>query len=277
MRGVPLDLASRVTLNDGRTMPVLGLGTAGMNGGACRRAVRIALDLGVRLIDTASAYGNEREVGEALKASGVAREDVFLTTKVWTTEQGYESTLRACEASLRRLGTDYVDLDLIHWPVRGKRQDTWRALARLREEGACRSIGVSNYMVPHLDELRGSHPIVPAVNQIELSPFLVPSDVLDVCRQRGIAVEAYSPLTRGRRLNDPKIARLAERYGRTPAQVLIRWSLQRGFIVIPKAARPEHVRENANVFDVSLAESDMKALDALNEGRHFDWDPTGVT
>ncbi len=271
-----LTLASRITLNDGAKMPVLGLGTAGARGKACRDAVRVALELGYRLIDTASSYGNEREVGAALQESGVPREDVFVTTKVWNTEQGYESTIRACESSLQRLGLNHVDLYLIHWPVEKKRLDTWRALVHLRDQGRCRSIGVSNFMVSHLEELRASNNVVPAVNQIEVSPYLYPAEVIDTCRQRWMAVEAYSPLARGHRMRDPAIAAIGARHQRTSAQVMIRWSLQHGLVPIPKSVHPERIRENATVFDFSLSDADMRTLDRLNTGLHFDWDPTNA-
>lgn len=269
-----LRLDSRVRLNDGAAMPVLGLGLWQAHGKECVTAVRTALALGYRLFDTATIYGNEKEVGQAVRESGVPREDMFLTTKVWNSEQGYESTLTACEASLRRLGTDYVDLYLIHWPAQHRRLDTWRALLKLQGEGKARSIGVSNYTVRHLEEVRAASPVLPAANQIELHPFLHPVDVTEYCRQKGIQVEAYSPLTRGRRLSDRTVTRIGGKYRRTPAQVLIRWSLQHGFVPIPKSTRLEHIRENATVFDFELAPEDMKALDALNEGYHVTWDPT---
>jgi diketogulonate reductase-like aldo/keto reductase len=271
-----LAVDSRIRLNKGVEMPVLGLGTAMAGGDACVVAVRAALDLGYRLIDTASMYGNEREVGAAIRESDVPREDIFLTTKVGNPEQGYESTLRACDESLRRLQVNYVDLYLIHWPARRHRLETWRAMVELLDRGRARAIGVSNYMVPHLEEVLAAGPTVPAVNQIELSPFLQPADVVEICRKRGIVVEAYSPLTRGRRLNDRRLRAIAAKYGRSPAQILLRWGLQHGLVMIPKSSRPDHIRENANVFDFEIRAEDMAALDALDEQHHMAWDPTGA-
>ena len=254
-------------------MPVLGLGVWQIRGKEGVRAVRHALDVGYRLIDTASMYGNEAEVGQAVRESGVPREDVFVTTKVWNDEQGYESTLRACDASLKRLGMEYLDLYLVHWPVQGERKETWRAMERILKEGKAHAVGVSNYMVRHLDELKDSAG-APAVNQIELHPFLQPRDAIDLCRERGIVVEAYSPLARGRRLKDSALAAVAAKHGKTPAQVMIRWGLQHGFVEIPKSSRPERIEENADVFDFMLGAEDMRALDALDEQHHVTWDPT---
>ena len=268
-----LSLDSRVPLNHGGPMPVLGLGVWNLHGPAAVRAVRHALDAGYRLIDTASMYGNEAEVGEAIRASGVPRDDVFVTTKVWNDEQGYERTLAACDASLRRLGLAYVDLYLVHWPEPRERKETWRAMERLLKVGKARAVGVSNYMVRHLDELKGSA-VVPAVDQIELHPFLQPHEAIEACNARGIVVEAYSPLARGRRLGDPAVKAVAAKHGKSPAQVLIRWGLQHGFVEIPKSAHPERIEENARVFDFALTAEDTKALDALDEKHHTTWDPT---
>jgi len=268
-----LRIDSRVPLHHGGPMPVLGLGVWQIRGKDGVAAVRHALDVGYRLIDTASMYGNEAEVGQAVRESGVPRDDVFVTTKVWNDEQGYESTLRACDASLKRLGMTYVDLYLVHWPVRGKRLETWRAMEQILKAGKARAIGVSNYMARHLDELEGKA-VTPAVDQIELHPFLQPRDAIDRCRERGIVVEAYSPLARGRRLKDGTLAAVAAKHGKTVAQVMIRWGLQRGFVEIPKSVRPERIEENADVFDFSLTAAEMKALDGLDEQHHVTWDPT---
>ncbi len=228
--------------------------------------MRAALDCGYRLIDTAKIYGNERDVGIAVRESGVPRKEVVVTTKLWNSDQGYESAIHACQQSLRELNLDYVDLYLIHWPASSRRGESWRALVELRKEGLCRSIGVSNYMIPHLRELLAESEVVPAVNQVEFHPFLFQKDLLEFCRARGILIEAYSPLTRGQRLNDPRFVAIASRYGRSPAQILLRWALEHGVVPIPKSSRPERIRENAAVFDFSLAPADMKALDALSTG-----------
>jgi len=275
LRAMALRLDSRVRLRHGNEMPVLGLGVWQARGKACAAAVRSALNLGYRLIDTASMYGNEKEVGESIRASRVPRDEVFVTTKVWNDEQGYGPTLGACEASLRRLRMDYVDLYLVHWPVPEKRLETWRAMERLQKGGKVRAVGVSNYMVHHLEELKDSL-VKPAVNQIELHPFLHPVDVTEYCAAHGIVVEAYSPLARGRKLKDPTVAGIAAKHGKTPAQVLIRWGLQHGFVEIPKSVRPERIRENVDVFDFTLNATQMKALAALNQGLHVTWDPTNA-
>lgn len=271
-----LSLASTVDLPGGVAMPVLGLGTAGASGRACVAAVEEALAAGIRLLDTASLYGNEREVGRAVRESGLPREDLFVTTKVASRDQGVRATIDACEESLRRLGLSYVDLYLIHWPSRRKRLDAWRAMETLLELGKVRAIGVSNYMVRHFEEIREAGGATPAVNQIELSPFLGQREVVAYGRDRGVAIEAYSPLTRGRRLDDPTVGRIASTHRRSPAQILVRWSLQRGFVPIPKSVRAERIRENADVFEFTLSADDMKALDGLDAGEHFDWDPTDV-
>jgi len=272
-----LTLDSRVRLNNGVEMPVLGLGVWNIPAGrATQASVRSALSTGYRLIDTAKLYGNEADVAIAVQESGVPREDVFVTTKLWNTDHGYKSAIQAFEESLSRMRMEYVDLYLIHWPVRGPaRIESWDALVDLYKEGKCRAIGVSNYMMNHIEEIRGS-PVAPAVNQIEFSPFLYQKEILEYCRQRGIVVEAYSPLTRGRRLNDRRLQAIAAKYGRSPAQILLRWGLQHGLVMIPKSSRPDHIRENANVFDFEIRAEDMAALDALDEQHHMAWDPTGA-
>jgi len=271
-----ISLESRVTLNSEVRMPVLGLGTAGANGEECVRAVHEALRIGYRLLDTASAYGNEKQVGIAVRESGLPRDEVFVTSKVRNGDQGYESTLRACTESLERLAMDYLDLYLIHWPLPTKRVDTWRAMVKLLESGKARAVGVSNFLPSHLAGLAHESATIPSVNQIELSPFLQQKDAVAYCRRKGIQVEAYSPLTRGRRLKDPAIATIAADLGRTPAQVLIRWSLQNGFVTIPKSVTPGRIKSNADVFDWELSPGNLKVLNGLNEDMHFDWDPTDV-
>jgi diketogulonate reductase-like aldo/keto reductase len=263
-----------LTLNSGASIPQLGLGVwQAPAGTTARNAVLEALRIGYRHVDTARIYGNESDVGAAVRASGVPREQVFVTTKLWNDDHGYDRALRAFDASLQRLGLDYVDLYLLHWPVAGKRLDSWRALERLHEEKRARSIGVSNFLVPHLKELLGAAKQVPAVNQIELTPFLQRRDTTALCRQQGIVVEAYSPLTHGRRLDDPALEEISRRTGRTVAQVLLRWSVQHGNVVLPKSTRPARIAENAQIFDFQLDEQAMAALDALDEGLVTGWDP----
>ena len=268
-----LRIDSRVPMNHGSSIPILGIGTWQLQGRRAYEAVRHALEVGYRHIDTASMYGNESEVGDAIRASGIPRDDIFVTTKVWNDEQGYDAALRACTASLKRLGFPSVDLYLIHWPVRTKRKETWRAMERVLKEGKARAVGVSNYMVAHLEELAGSA-VTPAVNQFELHPWLQPRDVIERCRQMKIVVEAYSPLARGRKMKDKTVAGIAAKHGKTSAQVLIRWGLQHGFVEIPKSGDPVRIEENADVFDVALTAAEMKALDGLDEQYHVTWDPT---
>lgn len=269
-----LTLQSRIALNDGAKMPALGLGVWQAGAGKeTRRAVGSALEVGYRLIDTAKMYGNEGDVGAAVRESGIPREEIFVTTKLWNDDHGYEAALRAFEGSRKELGLEYVDLYLIHWPVPGWRNETWKALVKLHGEGVVRSIGVSNYTIRHLEELLPTSSIPPAVDQVEFHPFLYQRELLEFCRGRKVQLEAYSPLVRGRRLKDPVIRAIAAQYGRTPAQVLIRWSLQHGLVVIPKSVRPERIQENARVFDFELKREDMDRLDALDERSHVAWNP----
>jgi len=272
-----LSLDARVTLADGTKMPVLGLGVwRAASGKETQRAVATALDVGYRLIDTAKLYGNERDVGQAVRASKIPRDQIFITTKLWNTDHGYEGALRAFEQSRRELGVDSIDLYLIHWPVPGLRPESWKGLLRLKEKGLARSIGVSNYTIRHLEELLSSSPIPPAVNQVEFHPFLYQADLLAFCQGHRIQLEAYSPLTRGHRLDHPVIQAVASEYRRTPAQILIRWGLQHDLVVIPKSVRPERIRENARVFDFELSRADMARLDALDERSHEAWDPNDL-
>ncbi|WNG27074.1 aldo/keto reductase [Cystobacter fuscus] len=272
-----LNLQSTVTLNNGVEIPRLGLGVyLASRGEETRQAVRSALAAGYRHIDTARVYGNERDVGAAVRESGLPREDIFVTTKLWNSDQGYDSALQACARSLKELGLEYVDLYLIHWPVQGRRLDSWRALETLLRDGRCRAIGVSNFMEHHLDELLARAQVVPAVNQVEQHPFLHQPSLLRHCADKGIAVEAYSPLTKGLRLTDPRLVEVARRHGRSTAQVLIRWCLQHGMIVIPKSAHAARIRENATVYDFSLSPEDMRQLDGLNEDLYTGWDPREV-
>lgn len=276
---VELTLQSRVELRGGgrgSRIPVLGLGVYQVPAGriACE-VVRYALQVGYRHIDTAHLYGNEEDVGRAVRESGIPREEVFVTTKLWNSDHGYEQAIRACRRSLEALGLGYIDLYLIHWPVPGMRSDTWKALVTLQKEGKCRAIGVSNYTIRHVQELMEESPDeLPAVNQVEFSPFLFQRDLLRFCERQNIQLEAYSPLTRGIRLRHPTLVEVAKRCSRTTAQVMIRWSLQHGLVVIPKSARPERIRENSEVFDFEISAEDMSRLDSLSDALHTDWDPT---
>lgn len=272
-----LTIDSRVRLNNGVDMPLLGLGVWQLpEGGVCRRSVLAALEAGVRLVDTATVYGNEREVGEAIRASGVPRDEVFVTTKVWNGDQGYASTKRAFKESLDKLGDAYIDLYLVHWPLTEKRRETWHAMEEILEGGQCRAIGVSNYTEPHLADVLEHGSVVPAVNQFELSPFLQPRGLVEQCRAAGVAVEGYSPLAKAKRMRDKVVRRVAGEAGLSPAQVLIRWALEKGFVTIPRSSDPAHIRENCAVFDAPLSAGHVDALDALDEGYRTSWDPTGV-
>jgi len=272
-----LAIDSAIRLNDGAVMPRLGLGVYQIAScGACRRAVEQALKIGYRHIDTASFYGNEADVGRAVRESGLPREQVFVTTKLWNSDQGYASAIRAAEKSLRLLALDRIDLYLIHWPEPRKRADSWRALIELRERGVTRSIGVSNYTIAHLEELMASSAVVPAVNQVEFNPFLYQRALLDFCTAHRIALVAYCPLARAQKLNDARLRKIAAKHRKSAAQVMIRWILERGVGAIPKSSRPERIRENADVFDFALDEDDMALLDRLDEGLRTCRDPSTV-
>ena len=270
-------LTSTARLNNGVELPYLGLGVylAGPGAGT-QNAVQYALEAGYRHIDTASLYGNEREVGTAVRNSRIPREEIFITTKLWNSDHGYDRTITACQESLATLGLSYVDLYLIHWPVEKLRNETWKAMIALQDEGKCRAIGVSNYAIRHLEELLADSPVVPAVNQVEFSPFLYQKDLLDFCRTNGIQIEAYAPLTRRQKLKHPTIASLASEYGKTAAQIMIRWPLQHDVVVIPKSADQRRIYENADVFDFEISSEDLALLDSLNEDFRVCWDPSDV-
>jgi 2,5-diketo-D-gluconate reductase A len=251
----------RLTLADGTAIPVLGLGVWQVpDGPECERAVRWALEAGYRHLDTAQAYGNEGSVGRALRDSGVPREDVFITTKFYPARR---DPVAAVESSLRRLAVDQVDLYIIHWPHNGATW-AWPGMEAARERGYSRSIGVSNFSVNELEQVIAIADSPPVINQVQFSPFEYRRALFEACAEHAVAVEAYSPLGTGRHLSDPTVARVAERVGRTPAQVLLRWCLQRGTIVLPKSTHRERIEENAQIFDFSLSDEDMTPLDALD-------------
>jgi diketogulonate reductase-like aldo/keto reductase len=271
------ELTQPITLRDGHAMPRVGLGMWKVgNDDEAIDAVVCALGAGYGLIDTASVYGNEEATGKGMKESGVPRSDIFLTTKVWNEDQGYETTLAAIDASLARLATDYVDLYLIHWPfldfshpdaAENKRAETWKAMERILALGKAKSIGVSNYTIDHLEEMKTYAHTMPSVNQIEFHPFWFRKDLMEYCHAREIAVEAYSPLSRAKKLSDARITAIAEKYHKSNAQILLRWNLQHGNVVIPKSTHKERIQENIALFDFSLTDEDMRAIDMLDEGK----------
>jgi diketogulonate reductase-like aldo/keto reductase len=270
-----LTMTSTRKLNSGTEIPMLGLGVFQTPPGrVTQKAVKYALKVGYRHIDTASLYGNEEDVGRGVRDSGVPREEVFVTTKLWNSDHGYDSAMSACDTSLWRLGLGYIDLYLIHWPVPELRSETWKALVELKRRGSCRAIGVSNYTVRHLQELLDSSEVTPAVDQVEFNPFLYQKELLRFCDSKGIQLEAYSPLTRGHKLHHPLVLEVAQRYSKSPAQVMIRWGLQQGLVVIPKSTRPERIKENSEVFDFEISSADMSRLDSLSQGLRTVWDPT---
>ncbi len=257
-----------IQLSSGKSMPLLGLGVWQIPRQQTKQAVLWALEVGYRLIDTAHIYGNEREVGEAIRESGIPREEIFVTTKLWPAH--FLRARAAFAESLEKLGLEYVDLYLIHWPTPGKGH-AWRALEKIYEEGLSKSIGVSNYSVEQLSRLLRSCKIPPSVNQVEFSPFLYRKELLEFCKEKNIVLESYSPLTRGKKLQEKVLQDIALRYQKSSAQVLIRWNLQHGAVVIPKSASQEHIKENFDVFDFGIFKEDMTKLDSLNENFKSGW------
>ncbi len=272
-------LTPSIALNDENTMPALGLGVAELSDDETERAVSAALEMGYRLIDTASVYGNEAAVGRAIAASGIPRAELFITTKLANADQGITSTQNACKASLERLGLDYLDLYLIHWPAPqlGKYVDSFGGLIQARAQGHTRSIGVCNFTEDHLETVIDLTFVTPAVNQIELHPLLNQAELRAANAEHDVVTEAYSPLAVGRLLDNPAVTSVAAEYSRTPAQVLIRWSLQLGNVVIPRSAKPERIAENLDVFDFELAAEHMDALNGLNDGTRVREDPLTYT
>jgi methylglyoxal/glyoxal reductase len=259
------DIKGTIQLNNGIEMPYFGLGVfQSQEGNNVINAVSCALDAGYRLIDTASIYRNESGVGLAVKKHAVSREDVFITTKVWNSDQGYDSTIKAFYSSLEKLGTDYIDLYLVHWPVKGKYKETYRALETLYEEGKVKAIGVSNFLSHHLDDLLGSAKIVPAVNQIEFHPRLVQQALINKCIDYNIRPESWSPLMQGRIFEIKELISIAEKYYKNIVQLVLRWNLQKGVITIPKSENKNRIVENAQIFDFEISKEDMKIIDNLD-------------
>ncbi|MFJ9785666.1 aldo/keto reductase [Amycolatopsis sp. NPDC101161] len=265
-----------IELNNGVRMPQLGYGVFQVPDDETTAAVKTALETGYRSIDTAAVYGNEKGVGQAIAESGVPRDELFITTKLWNSAQGYDSTLKAFDESMRKLGLEQLDLYLIHWPTpkRDKYLDTWKAFEKLYADGRVRAIGVSNFQPAHLERLMDASDVAPAVNQIELHPYLQQQEVREFDAKHGIATEAWSPLAKGGSLlGDPVIADLAVKHGRTPAQIVLRWHLQLGTVVIPKSVTPSRIEENFDVFGFTLSEDEIESLSPLDRGERTGPDP----
>jgi diketogulonate reductase-like aldo/keto reductase len=270
-----ISISSHVKLRNGVEIPVLGFGTYQIRAGRdTKEAVSQALLAGYRHIDTARYYENEEDVGWAIRESSIPRKEIFVTTKLANIDHGYERTLQAFEHSNQLLGLEYIDLYLVHWPVHGKRGLSWKAMERILKEGRCRAIGVSNYTTRHLKELEQEADIIPMVDQVELSPYLDQKELRTHCFEKNIIIEAYSPLTRGKRFKDPILMKIAEGHGKSPAQILVRWAIQIGVVPLPKSTHADRIIENAKVFDFELNDDDMASLGSLNEGLHVSWDPT---
>ncbi|MFA5449838.1 MAG: aldo/keto reductase [Clostridia bacterium] len=267
-----MSISSNIKLNNGVEIPILGLGVY-LSGKDTYTAVRTALDEGYRHIDTAMVYENESDVGRAVKDSGIAREDIFITTKLWNDDMRANNVRGAAEKSLALLGLDYIDLYLIHWPVAGKFMPSYKVMEDLYRKGMFRAIGVSNFLSHHMDALLKETEVVPAVNQIEIHPYLTNQTEIDYCKAKGIAPEAWAPLARGKAVKDKTIKAIAKKYNKTPAQIVIRWHIQRGVIVIPKSVTSKRIAENAKVFDFLLSAEDISAINALNMGLRTGPDP----
>ncbi|AEM70446.1 Methylglyoxal reductase (NADPH-dependent) [Allomuricauda ruestringensis DSM 13258] len=268
------DLQGSFELHNGVQMPYFGLGVyQSEDGNEVINAVKTALNHGYRHIDTAAIYYNEEGVGTGIRKSNVDRKDVFLTSKVWNTDQGYDSTLKAFDASLERLGTDYLDLYLVHWPKGELSKETWKALEKLYKEKRVRAIGVSNFLRHHLEDLLTSVEIVPMVNQMEFHPYLVQQDLVDFCNSNGIQYQAWSPLMQGNIFDLDIMKDLTLKYNKTIAQIVLRWDLQKGVVTIPKSSKKERIVANSDLFNFELSEEDVQLLDGLDKGKRFGPDP----
>ncbi|CAM3926809.1 aldo/keto reductase [Lederbergia lenta] len=271
------NLQDTTVLHNGVEMPWFGLGVWKVeDGNEVMNAVKTALNYGYRSIDTAAAYRNEEGVGKGIRDSGLSREMIFITSKVANDDQGYESTLQACDESLNRLGLDYLDLYLVHWPVPGKYTDTWRALEKLYKDGKVRAIGVSNFHVHHLDSLKDAE-IKPMVNQIEFHPLLSQIDLRSYCKKNGIQIESWSPLMQGKLLDNQLLIEIGDKYNKTPAQIILRWNIQNQVVTIPKSVKEHRIVENADIFDFELTTEDVNRINGLNRNRRIGADPDNRT
>jgi diketogulonate reductase-like aldo/keto reductase len=267
-------ISDQTVLNNGVKMPWLGLGVWKVEeGNEVITSVKSAIAAGYRSIDTAAAYGNEEGVGQAIRECGVPREELFITTKLWNKNQGYESTLKAFDESMKKLGLDYLDLYLIHWPVKDKYRDTWRAFNKLYEGGTVKAIGVSNFQIHHLNDILEDGDVVPAVNQVEYHPQLTQKPLLDFCKKQGIQLEAWSPLMQGKLLDQPDLMKIAEKHQKSVTQIILRWDLQNGVVTIPKSVKEHRIIENADIFDFELTTEDMASIDRLNQDQRVGPDP----
>jgi methylglyoxal/glyoxal reductase len=273
-----MDIFSKVKLNNGVEMPWLGLGVFdSQEGKEVENAVLFAFECGYRSIDTAAMYLNEKGVGRAVKQSGIAREEIFLTTKIWNDDQGYKNTFRAFNESLEKLQTDYIDLYLIHWPKEKESVETWKAMEELYEKGKIKAIGVSNFLINHFEDFLPECKIIPAVNQFEFHPELVQPELLIYCKEKNIQSEAWSPLMRGQVNHIPLLQTLAAKYGKTPVQIVLRWDIQKGVITIPKSSKPERIRTNSDIFDFEISDEDMAKIDSLDKFKRTGEDPNNYS
>jgi diketogulonate reductase-like aldo/keto reductase len=253
------------TLSNGIEMPLLGLGVYDMFNKEAEQAVVDALEIGYRLVDTAALYNNETEIGNAISQSNVPRNQLFITTKVGDSDQGFDSTLRAFDTSLKKLQMDYVDLYLVHWPIKGKRKDTWLALEKLYAEKRVKAIGVANYLVPFLEELDTYASMPPALDQVEFTPWLFQKELLDYCAEKKIQLQSYSPITRGKKFGDPRLLKLCDKYDKSPAQIILRWNLEHGISTIPKSSNRKRLQENFDILQFTLSKEDVAFMDGFDE------------
>ncbi len=266
-------------LNNDKKIPAIGFGTWKIwPNKRAQNSVASALENGYRLVDTARIYGNEKGVGKAVIESNIPREEIFVTTKLWNHDQGYDKALKAFDGSLERLGLDYVDLYLIHWPATGKRRDSWRALEEIYQSGRAKAIGVSNYTVKHLEELLSECQVSPMLNQVEFHPFIYEDqkELLAYCTEKGIILEAYSPLAHATRMDDSIITQIANDHGKSNAQVILRWCIQQGTVPLPKSSNQKHIAENFNIFDFELSLPEVTAISSLSDGSRTCWDPSDI-
>ncbi len=272
-------MQKELNLNTGAKIPSVGFGTWQIfPNGRAKKAVASALEIGYRHIDTARAYGNEKGVGEAISESKISRKDIFVTTKLWSQSLGYDNAQRAIDNSLKRLKMEYVDLYLIHFPRNEKRLESWRAFEEIYTSGKAKSVGVSNFTVRHLQELMDKFRVVPAINQVEFHPFLYKDQIelLKFCKKHKIVIEAYSPLAHGKKTDDLVLPPIAKKHGKSVSQIILRWCLQHGTLPLPKSTNPEHMKENLDIYDFELSESEMDSINELSDGTRTCWDPTDV-